>query len=130
MILKGLYIFLGTLTFVLGSIGIVMPLIPTTPFWLLTTYFYAKGSKRFHTWFTSTKLYKKHLKTFAEHRAMTLNQKLRLLLFVDVMLMFPFFILPYGFVKPLVIILIISKYTYFFTAVKTIKPQTKASISL
>ena len=108
---------------ILGLIGVILPLLPTTPFLLLTAYFYSKGSDRFHHWFINTWLYKRYLKDFAEQRAMTLAAKLKLLLFVDFMLMFPFFILPYGFVKPLVIVLIISKYTYFFTAVKTIKKE-------
>ncbi len=121
MIIKVLYVFLGTLTFGLGILGIVLPLLPTTPMLLLTTYFYAKGSTRFHQWFIATRLYKRFLQDFAENRAMTLKQKLRLLLFVDFMLLFPFFTLTFWWAKPLIIILVIGKYTYFFTAVKTIR---------
>ncbi len=130
MMLKAIYVFLGTVCLVLGSIGVVLPLVPTTPFLLLTAYFYAKGSKRFHDWFIATWLYRKHLKTFAENRAMTIKQKMSLLLFVDFMLLFPFILLPYTWAKPLIIVLVISKYTYFFTAVKTIKKEAvKTSIS-
>ncbi|MFH5882644.1 DUF454 family protein [Liberiplasma polymorphum] len=119
--LKAVYIFLGSLFLALGMIGVVLPLLPTTPFLLLTAYFYAKGSKKFHDWFLRTWIYKKYLEDFITTRAMTLKQKLTLLLFVDFMLLFPFIILEYVWVKPLIIILVITKYVYFFTAVKTIR---------
>ena len=119
--LKAIYVLLGTLSLGLGLIGIVLPLLPTTPFLLLTTYLYAKGSDKFHRWFISTWIYQKHLKTFAEHRAMTLKQKMRLMLFVDFMLLFPFVFSGLLWVRIMVVILVIAKYTYFFTAVKTIK---------
>lgn len=122
-IIKALYIALGTVFMLLGLLGIVLPLLPTTPLLLLTAYFYSKGSNRFHQWFISTWLYRRYLKDFVEKKGMTLAAKMKLLLFVDFMLMFPFFILDYRWVKPLVIILMITKYSYFFTAVKTIKKE-------
>ena len=38
-----IYITLGTFFLILGAIGIFVPLLPTTPFWLLTCWFYIKG---------------------------------------------------------------------------------------
>jgi len=120
--IKALYVFLGTLTLVLGIIGIVMPLLPTTPMLLLTAYFYAKGSKRFHDWFVATWLYKRYLKNFAETRSMTRAGKWRLLLFVDLMLLVPFITMPHLWIRILIIVLAVTKYLYFFTQVKTIRP--------
>ena len=121
--IKALYILLGTLTLGLGLLGIVLPLLPTTPMLLLTTYFWAKGSPRFHNWFIQTWLYKKYLEDFVETRAMTLGQKLRLLIFVDIMLLFPFFTMPTLLMRTIIIILVITKYWYFFTQIKTIKKE-------
>jgi len=121
--LKILYLILGTLFLGLGLIGVVLPILPTTPFLLLTAYFYAKGSERFHQWFIRSWVYQRYLKDFVDHKAMTLKAKLKLMGFVDAMLMFPFFILSYGWVKPLIIGLILIKYCYFFKVVKTITPE-------
>lgn len=52
-----LFLILGHLFVLLGVIGIFVPLLPTTPFILLATYFYSKSSKKFHTWLTNHKLF-------------------------------------------------------------------------
>lgn len=44
------YLTLGWLFLVIGIIGIVVPLLPTTPFLLLTAFFFSKGSERMHLW--------------------------------------------------------------------------------
>jgi len=120
--IRGIYVFLGSFFLVLGLIGIVLPVLPTTPFLLLTVYFYAKGSKRFHDWFISTKLYKNHLEEFVTNRSMTRKEKWQLLLFVDFMLLFPFFIVGWFWLRILIVVLVAIKYWYFFTKVKTVTP--------
>ena len=45
-----LMIGLGWLALAVGFVGIVVPLLPTTPFVLLAAYFFSKGSTRLHQW--------------------------------------------------------------------------------
>ena len=52
---------LGILCLVLGTIGVVLPILPTVPFYMATVFCFAKGSKRLHDWFLGTSLYKKHV---------------------------------------------------------------------
>ena len=118
---KDMYVTAGIILVVLGSIGVILPVLPTTPFLLLASFCFAKGSKRFENWFKSTKLYKKHLESFVNNRAMTLKQKWTLLLFADFMMMFPLIILDSLIVKGIIVIVIICKYYYFFTQIETIK---------
>ena len=123
--IKAVYVALGTLTLGLGVLGIVLPLLPTTPMLLLTAYFYAKGSKRFHDWFVATWLYKRYLKNFAETRSMTRRGKWTLMIVVDVMLLIPFLTMPYLWIRILIVALAATKYLYFFTQVKTVKRVKK-----
>lgn len=77
--MKFFWLTLGSVSLVLGIIGAFLPILPTTPFLLLTTYCYARGSKKFHTWFTSSAIYKKYLEDYVQDKTMTLKQKLILL---------------------------------------------------
>lgn len=124
--LKYAYIIVGFVSLFLGLIGVFFPILPTTPFLLLTSFCFVKGSDKFDQWFKGTKIYKEHLESFVENRAMTLKEKLSILLFADFMLAFPFFILDKFYVKLVIIILVIFKYTYFFTCIKTIDKEDKS----
>src|SRR5574344_841370 len=86
---KGIYICVGLVAFALGAIGVILPILPTTPFLLLASFCFAKGSERFHVWFINTNLYKKHLESFVKERVMTLKQKVILLAFADTMMAIP-----------------------------------------
>lgn len=47
---KLLYLLLGHFFLVIGMIGIPTPILPTTPFLLLSAYFYSLSSEKFHRW--------------------------------------------------------------------------------
>ncbi|MEI0702220.1 YbaN family protein [Brachyspira intermedia] len=116
-----LFICLGFIFVGIGAVGIVVPILPTTPFLLLASFFFAKGSKRFHDWFMSTKLYKKYLESFVKSRAMTLKAKLTILLPVSAMLIVTFIFVNNLHARIALVILFIAKYVYFFTQIRTIK---------
>ena len=82
--------------------------------------FFQKVQKKFHVWFTDTKLYHKYLKTFVEQKAMTRKQKWQLMIFVDIILLSSFFLVESIPLKILIILVDVIKYVYFFTKVKTI----------
>ncbi|HIU67105.1 MAG TPA: YbaN family protein [Candidatus Caccomorpha excrementavium] len=113
------FLFLG-----IGAVGVVVPVLPTTPLLLAAAFFFAKGSVRFHDWFLSTGLYKKHLESFAVNRAMTLKTKWCILLPASAMLILAFFICPIWHGQVFIVLVMIYKYYYFFAKIKTIRPET------
>lgn len=115
-----LYLSLGFISLSLGTLGVFLPILPTTPFLLATAYFFAKGSQRFHQWFTSTKLYQQHLKDFVETRTLGKKKKWLLLITVSIMMLITFILIDIWYVRLLIILLEISKYWYFQTHVSTI----------
>lgn len=56
MLLRYIYILLGTISLVLGILGFFVPGLPRTPFLLLTAYLYAKGSPRLHKMIMDNKM--------------------------------------------------------------------------
>ena len=118
---KFMYIIIGLIAFILGTIGVVLPILPTTPFYLLASFCFVRGSETFDKWFKGTKLYKKHLESFAKDRAMTLKQKISILVFADTMMIFPLITLDHLHVKIFIILLIVYQYYYFIFKIRTIK---------
>lgn len=117
---KILWTVIGFISMGFGMTGVVLPVLPTTPFLLLASFCLAKGSERFHRWFTETKLYQKHLDSFVRNRAMTLKTKFCILLPVSVMLIFALVAMSNIYGRIFITFLILFKYVYFFTRIETI----------
>lgn len=56
--MKILFIIFGIISFILGAIGVVLPILPTTPFLLLSAFLFSKSSDRFHEYLIQTNLIK------------------------------------------------------------------------
>lgn len=99
--MKIFYIALGCIALALGAIGVALPILPTTPFLLVSAFSFAKSSPRLNTWFRGTKLYKNNLESFNRGEGMTVKTKARILLTVTALLAIAAFAMsnvPYGFV--------------------------------
>lgn len=120
-IMKAVYIVLACISLAIGAIGVILPVLPTTPFLLVASYCFARGSTRFHTWFTSTKLYKNHMHDFVETRAMTLKTKLTILIPASCMLAIAYILCPIFHARLLILGMWIFKYYYFFFRIRTLK---------
>lgn len=120
---RAIYITIGFLSFGLGTIGVILPILPTTPFLLLASFCFVRGSEKFDRWFKGTKIYKKYLESFAKNRSMTMKQKITILLFADLMMLFPLIILDSLIAKAFIVLVMISKYWYFMFRIKTIKEE-------
>jgi len=68
-------IVLGTLFLVVGTVGIFLPLLPTTPFFLLSAACYARSSKRFYHWLLYNRWFGSYIRNYREGKGIALRVK-------------------------------------------------------
>ena len=79
VVVRYIFLTIGAISFVLGTAGIVIPLLPTVPFYMLTLFCLARGSERFHKMFLESSLYQKTVGAYERDKALTLRTKLSIL---------------------------------------------------
>ncbi|HHX8939933.1 TPA: DUF454 family protein [Yersinia enterocolitica] len=67
---RWLLIALGWLAVILATLGVVLPLLPTTPFLLLAAWCFARSSPRFHHWLLYRSWFGSYIRTWQQHRAL------------------------------------------------------------
>lgn len=61
---------------VLGFIGLLLPIVPTTPFILVSVWFFARSSKKLENWLINHKIFGKNIRDWKEKGAISKNAKL------------------------------------------------------
>ena len=122
MVKKALFLVLGIISLILGVIGIFLPVLPTTPLLLLTSFCFLKSSERLNEKFMKTKIYEKYVKKFKEQGGMTLKAKLTLVIPVSLLLLFMFITIDSPVMRMVIIIMWLVK-VIVFTKMKTIKAE-------
>ncbi len=131
LISRILFLLLGIICLILGTIGIILPILPTVPFYLLSSYCFVKSSQKFNDWFVNSKLYIKYVSGFVEHKSMSLKGMISLLLLVSIMLIIAMCMVPS--VLPMAIVLnvlLVCKYMYFITKVDVVSTKELKEIKL
>ena len=121
---KVFFVALGCLSLALGVVGIVLPILPTVPFFLLTAFCFAKSSDRLHSWFLGTTMYKKYIGSYMERKGMTIRAKLTLIGTVTALMAVGFMMMsrvPVG--RIIMGIVWVGHIVYFGFIVKTISQE-------
>lgn len=119
--MKALYILIGTLSLILGIIGIFVPLLPTTPFLLLTAALYVRSSPRLYDWLIHQKYLGNYIRNFRENKAIPLKAKIVSVSLIWITMLYcVFFIVPYGWLK-ILLLLIAAGTSYHILSFKTLK---------
>lgn len=79
---RTILIIIGWLAVVLATLGVVLPLLPTTPFLLLAAWCFARSSPRFHYWLLYRSWFGGYLRHWQQHRALPPGAKFRAIIFI------------------------------------------------
>ena len=121
-IIRWLWIITGSISLTLGIIGMFLPLLPTTPFLLLTAACYARGSSRLHNWLLNNKLFGKYIRNYREGKGIPARSKVLALTLLWLTIGYPiFYVIPILIVKIilLTIAILVSIYIMSLPTLRT-----------
>jgi uncharacterized membrane protein YbaN (DUF454 family) len=81
-VVRALLLVAGTMSLVLGTVGIVLPILPTTPFLLLAAACYLRSSERMHKWLLGNRWFGEYIRNYQEGRGIPLKTKIVALAFL------------------------------------------------
>lgn len=127
---KILYVTIGWICLGLGTLGTLMPVLPTVPFLMLAAFSFARSSQKLHHWFVGTKLYQDNLADFVAGKGMTKKAKIRIMLTVTLLMSIGFIMMGLkGIVTGCIVLGCVWAFhiIYFIWGVKTISATEVAA---
>lgn len=86
---KIIYFTLGAMTFALGTLGIFLPFLPTTVFYLLTAFFWLRSSDKYYNKFIHSSFYQRAVEEPIVKKKITNVGMVKMFLMILVVFMIP-----------------------------------------
>jgi uncharacterized membrane protein YbaN (DUF454 family) len=91
MEIKRLFFFsLGVTLFGVGAVGVVVPVLPTTPFVLASFFCFGKSSKKAERWISNNRYFGSYIENYKAKQGVPLDIKIKSIVFLWVMLILSF----------------------------------------
>lgn len=125
--LRIILLVLGTIFVALGSLGLFLPVLPTTPFLLLAAACYARSSTRFYNWLLTNRWFGHYIRNYREGKGISLRHKVMALalLWIGIGSTVCFFA-PHWWLKVLLLFIAVAV-TVHIARLKTCRPQKNRS---
>lgn len=126
-IMNGLFVIAGTIFLGLGAIGIFLPVLPTTPFLLLSAACYLRGSERMHRWLLNNRWFGSYISNYREGKGISAKGKIFSISTLWIAISFSIYLIQTAHIQVLLLIIAIAVSMHLIT-VPTFK-KTKRLIS-
>ncbi len=116
----------GTAFLIIGGVGIVLPLLPTTPFLMLAAVCYARSSERGYRWLLTNRWFGEYIRNWHEGRGIPMKTKILSIAFLILTMGYSAaFVVP-SFIGKVVLILIAICVSMHILSFPTLKPDAGA----
>lgn len=115
--MRPIYFLIGLLSLGLGVLGVFLPILPTTPFLLLSIACFSRSSKRFENWLYHTKMYQTYVADFRETGSIAKERKKRIIISIYILMGISIFLAPLLVVKVALFALTIFITYYLFKVI-------------
>ncbi|BBT21424.1 inner membrane protein [Aeromonas caviae] len=103
---------LGWLAFATGIVGIVLPLLPTTPFMLLAAALFARSSPRFHGWLLAHPWFGPPILDWQQYRGIRRHARCRAIIFILISFSGSLLVVPLPWVRWLLVVIMVILLTW------------------
>jgi uncharacterized membrane protein YbaN (DUF454 family) len=119
--LRYVLIAIGTISVALGFLGILLPVLPTTPFLLLAAACYIRSSRRFYCWLINNRFCGKYIQNYREKNGIPLKLKIFVISLLWITILASVIFVVDLFVIRILLVLIAVGVTVHISRIKTLK---------
>lgn len=116
---RGLFIILGFIFVGIGTLGIFLPVLPSTVFFLMAAYFFARSSEKFYIRLHENKLFGQQLKNYREGRGMSVRTKVILIVLLWISILGSVIFAVDNYILKFILIMISFGVTVYLVRLKT-----------
>ena len=116
---------IGIISVGLGTAGIFLPLLPTTPFLLIAAACFIRSSDRLYHWLIHNRWFGSYIRTYREQRALPLRAKVMALILLWTTMTYSVFILLRHWALRVLLLLIAGVVTVYLLSLKTMPKKTQ-----
>ena len=118
---RRLFVIAGTIALVLGVVGIILPVLPTTPFLLLAAICYMRGSQRLYNALLRNRFVGNYVRNYLEGRGMSLANKIWTLSLLWIAILCAAFLVTESLVIRIILAVVLVGVTVHILLIRTLK---------
>jgi len=122
---RRLFVIAGTLALGIGVIGIIIPVLPTTPFLLLAAICYMRGSQRLYNALLRNRFVGSYVRNYLEGRGMSLKMKIWTLSLLWIATVSTAVLATDGLIIRFILAIVLTGVTIHILLIKTVKSKAK-----
>ena len=122
---RRLFVIAGTIALGIGVVGIIMPVLPTTPFLLLAAICYMRGSQRLYNALLRNRFIGSYVSNYLEGRGLSLKMKIWTLSLLWIAIACTAILATHSLIIRIILAVILVGVTIHILLIKTVKSHTK-----